>query len=82
MNKLAIKLIKYYQRLHKGRTSHCRYSPTCSNYALGVFSKFNFFYALFLSVKRILKCNPLFKPKHDPIPKTWIEKLFIHDYPI
>lgn len=82
MNKLVIKLIKIYQRSHQGKTSHCRYRPTCSNYALEAFLKFSFFYALFLTVKRILRCNPLFKPKYDPVPKTWIEKLYLNDYPL
>ena len=82
MNKLMIKIIKYYQTLHKGRSSHCRYSPTCSNYGLESYKKFNFFYATFLTIKRILKCNPLFKPKYDPVPKTRIEKLFKDDYPM
>lgn len=82
MNKLAIKLIKFYQRAHYGKSSHCRYRPTCSSYALEAFIKFNFFYALFLSIKRILKCNPLFKPKYDPVPKSWYEKLYMNDYPL
>lgn len=82
MNKLIIKLIKSYQKLHKGRSSHCRYSPTCSNYGLEAFQKFNFFYAAFLTITRILRCNPLFKPKYDPVPKSRLEKLFKDDYPL
>jgi len=81
MNKLAIKLIKYYQKMHSGKSSHCRYQPTCSRYAVEAFQKFSFPYALFLTIIRILKCNPLFKPKYDPVPKTRIEKLFKDDYP-
>jgi len=82
MNKLMIKIIKNYQRLHSGRSSHCRYSPTCSNYGLAAYQKFNFFYASFLTIKRILSCNPLFKPKYDPLPKSRLEKLFRDDYPL
>ena len=65
MNKLMIKLIKFYQK-YKPDRKHCRHYPTCSNYALEAYEKFNFFYATFLTIKRILKCNPLFKPKYDP----------------
>lgn len=81
MNKFMIKLIQQYKRFHANTTSHCRYSPTCSSYSLEAYQKFNFLYATFLSVTRILRCNPLFKPKYDPVPKTRIEKLFILDYP-
>lgn len=75
MNKLMIKIIKFYQRSNTGH-SHCRYSPTCSHYGLEAFRKFNFLYASFLTITRILRCNPLFKPKYDPVPKSRIEKLF------
>ncbi|HHU21355.1 MAG TPA: membrane protein insertion efficiency factor YidD [Acholeplasma sp.] len=73
MNKLMIKLIKFYQK-YKPDRKHCRHYPTCSNYALEAYEKFNFFYATFLTIKRILKCNPLFKPKYDPVPLSRKEK--------
>lgn len=70
MKKLAIKLIKWYQRrISPTKPPRCRHTPTCSHYALGCFERFNFFKATFLSLKRILKCNPLFKPKYDPVPE-------------
>lgn len=80
MNKLVIKLLKYYQRIPKNK-SHCRYYPTCSNYSLEAFQKFNFYYAFILTIFRILRCNPLSKGGYDPVPKTRLEKLFIEDYP-
>jgi len=73
MKKLVIKLIKSYQRNypHRGR---CKYHPTCSTYALGCFQKFNFFKASFLSMKRIIKCNPFSKGGYDPVPLSKKEK--------
>ena len=73
MKKLIIKLIKSYQRNYPYR-GKCRYHPTCSAYALGCFEKFGFFKASFLSIKRLLRCNPLFKGGYDPIPLTRKEK--------
>ena len=69
-----LKLINFYQKYpHPPR---CRYSPSCSEYAKQSYERFNFFYATFLTVKRILKCNPLFKGGYDPVPekKTPLEK--------
>jgi len=40
--------------------SCCRFQPTCSEYALKAFQEHSFFSALWLSVKRIAKCNPWF----------------------
>ncbi|MDD3170956.1 MAG: membrane protein insertion efficiency factor YidD [Bacilli bacterium] len=75
MNKFIIMLIKKYQEA-KSEDSRkwCRYSPTCSNYAIGVFSKFNFFKASFLTIYRILRCNPLSKGGYDPVPLSKKEK--------
>jgi len=73
MSKLVIKIIKLYQK-HNPYRGRCRYKPTCSQYSLEAFNKFNFIYATFLSIKRIIKCNPLFKGGFDPVPLSQIEK--------
>jgi len=76
MNKIIIKLIKQYQLITRDGPSHCRYSPTCSNYGLQAYKKFNFFYATILTAYRILRCNPFSKGGYDPVPPTFVEKLF------
>lgn len=51
--------------------SSCRFYPTCSTYARHVFIKFGFFRGLFLSVKRIIKCNPLHRGGIDKVPEEF-----------
>ncbi|MFA5560891.1 MAG: membrane protein insertion efficiency factor YidD [Acholeplasmataceae bacterium] len=73
-NKLAIRLIEWYQKkISPHSPPRCRYHPTCSAYAKICYERFNFFKASFLTAKRILKCNPLFKPKYDPPPEKKIK---------
>ena len=36
----------------------CRYTPTCSVYAIEALKKHGLFKGTYLSVKRILSCNP------------------------
>lgn len=74
MNKFVIKLIKIYQNSTKDSKKFCKYSPSCSNYAIGVFEKFNFFKATFLTIYRILRCNPFSKGGYDPVPLSKNEK--------
>lgn len=70
MNKIMIKLINSYQtKVSPNKEPRCRHRPTCSAYAKESYERFNFFKATYLSIKRILTCNPLFKPKYDPVPK-------------
>jgi len=81
MKKTAIKLIKWYQtKISPNKGHKCRHKPTCSNYALEAYERHNFFYASFLSLKRILSCNPLFKPKYDPVPKKKIQRKLIKSH--
>ena len=47
----------------------CRFTPTCSAYALEAFKKRGFFVGLILSVWRILRCNPFSKGGYDPVPE-------------
>lgn len=57
-----IYLLKKYQLFISpllGR--HCRFYPSCSEYAILVFKKYNKRKAFFLILKRILRCNPFSK---------------------
>ena len=47
----------------------CRFTPTCSAYAIEAFKKRGFFVGLILTLGRILRCNPLFKGGYDPVPE-------------
>ena len=47
----------------------CRFTPTCSAYALEAFKKRGFFVGSILTVGRILRCNPFFKGGYDPVPE-------------
>ncbi len=46
----------------------CRYTPTCSEYAIQALKKHGPFKGLYLAVKRILSCNPWGGHGHDPVP--------------
>lgn len=69
MKKMLITLIKFYQKLPLSSHSKCRFQPTCSNYAIEAISLYGVFKGSYLSIKRIVKCNPLTKPGYDPVVK-------------
>lgn len=72
-NKRTINLIKLYQK-HKRISGRCHFIPSCSNYAIEAYQKFNWFYASFLTGFRILRCHPLAKRRVDLVPLTKEEK--------
>ncbi len=69
-NKIFIGIISFYKRIISPLLPQsCRFYPTCSEYAIECFKSFNVFKALYLSLYRILRCNPLSKGGYDPVPK-------------
>lgn len=62
-------LIKIYQRIISPILGpKCRFTPTCSNYAVEAFTKYGLFKGFWLSVKRIIRCHPWGGHGYDPVP--------------
>lgn len=67
MKKLLIHLIQFYQKLPLRSHSCCRFYPTCSNYAIEAIERYGSIKGSYLSIKRILRCNPFHKGGLDPV---------------
>ena len=65
-----IALIKLYQWIVSPMLgpSKCRFTPTCSNYAIDAFKKHGPFKGFWLTVKRISRCHPWGGHGYDPVP--------------
>lgn len=64
-----ILLIRFYQTAISPHTpAACRYTPTCSQYALEAIKKYGPFKGGFLAIKRILRCHPWGGSGYDPVP--------------
>ncbi len=67
--KIIIFPIKLYQLcLSPYLPKTCRYYPTCSEYAIIAMNKYGIIRGLFISVKRILRCQPFGGSGNDPVP--------------
>lgn len=53
----------------------CRYTPTCSAYAIEAFRKRGFFIGFILTTCRILRCNPFAKGGYDPVPEKGLRRV-------
>lgn len=66
---LLIFPIKIYQKLISPvLPPSCRYTPTCSHYAIQAIEEWGIFYGSWLAIKRIISCNPWGGHGHDPVP--------------
>lgn len=50
------------------RPPSCRFTPTCSQYAVDALREFGFFRGMRLSLVRLAKCGPWHEGGWDPIP--------------
>lgn len=65
----AMRTILWYQRLVDSRPSPCRFSPTCSSYALEAFEVHGTRRGAWLTLRRLLRCRPLGPSGWDPVPE-------------
>lgn len=69
ISKLLIKLIEFYRKnISPAKLPCCRFTPTCSAYAIEAISTHGAIKGLALSIWRILRCNPLCRGGYDPVP--------------
>ena len=66
---LLIAPIRFYQRYISPLTAPaCRFTPTCSQYAVEAIQKHGPFKGLWFAVRRILRCHPWGGSGYDPVP--------------
>ena len=70
MKLLFLALIRFYQmHISPAFPSRCRFTPTCSQYALEAITKHGAWKGGILAVRRFLRCHPFYKGDYfDPVP--------------
>lgn len=69
MKRVLLALVRFYRRaISLFRPPCCRYTPTCSQYALEAIEKYGALKGGWMAFRRILRCNPFHKGGYDPVP--------------
>lgn len=69
LEKVFILIIRFYQYVISPYfPAACRYTPTCSVYGIEALKKHGAFKGSWLTIKRILSCNPWGGSGYDPVP--------------
>ena len=64
-----IAFIRFYQIcISPLKPPTCRFTPTCSAYALEALRKHGLFKGSWLAIRRILRCHPWGGSGYDPVP--------------
>jgi uncharacterized protein len=76
MKSFLLSIIKLYQKTlspdsgwfsYKYPAGCCRFYPNCSSYSYDAIEKYGVIKGVYLSAKRILKCNPFSRGGYDPL---------------
>ncbi|GLG01850.1 hypothetical protein Alches_18910 [Alicyclobacillus hesperidum subsp. aegles] len=71
MRWLLIKLIRAYQLFISPMTlPTCRFTPSCSEYAVQAVARFGPVYGSWLAVRRLVKCGPWHPGGVDEVPQA------------
>lgn len=69
IQQLFVNLILGYQRyISVALLPRCRFYPSCSSYAIQAIQRFGVVKGSWLSVKRLLRCQPFCSGGFDPVP--------------
>lgn len=69
MKRAMLAAIRTYQRwLSPSLGAVCRYEPSCSHYTYEAIDRFGVARGVGLGARRLLRCTPLHKGGHDPVP--------------
>ncbi|EOR95090.1 Protein YidD [Arcticibacter svalbardensis MN12-7] len=69
IGRIFLLIIRFYQYFISPLSgASCRFTPTCSQYAVEAIKKHGPFKGGWLMLKRISKCHPWGSHGHDPVP--------------
>lgn len=69
MTRILLVLIKAYQFLISPMLGpSCRFTPTCSEYAVQALNRYGAVKGFWLSIKRVGRCHPWHDGGYDPLP--------------
>lgn len=70
MRRVLLAMLRFYQRaISPSLPPRCRFSPTCSQYAVEAIGKYGALRGGWMALRRLLRCNPFYKGDYfDPVP--------------
>ncbi|QHE52318.1 membrane protein insertion efficiency factor YidD [Pontibacillus sp. HMF3514] len=70
MKHVFLWIIRFYQKIISPiKPPTCRFYPTCSQYGVEAIQRFGAIKGGYLTIKRILKCQPFHAGGIDPVPE-------------
>jgi uncharacterized protein len=69
MRRLVLAALRFYKaQISPALPPACRYTPTCSEYAIEAVERYGAWRGSAMAVRRVLSCNPFARGGYDPVP--------------
>lgn len=68
IKRLVLMILRFYKAaISPYLGNNCRFTPTCSEYAMQAVDKYGAARGSWMALKRLLRCNPFCRGGHDPV---------------
>lgn len=68
IGKLFLMILRFYKSaISPYLGDNCRFTPTCSEYAMEAIQRYGAIKGSWLTIRRLLRCNPFCKGGYDPV---------------
>ncbi len=70
MKQALLALLRFYKaQISPALPPACRYTPTCSEYAIEAVERYGPWRGTAMAVRRVISCNPFTRGGYDPVPR-------------
>ena len=70
MKRAMLASLRFYKRrISPLLPPACKYTPTCSEYAMQAVERYGAAYGGYQAARRLLRCHPFAKGGYDPVPE-------------
>ena len=69
MKRFVLAALRFYKtQISPALPPACRYTPTCSEYAIEAVERYGPWRGAVMAARRVLSCNPFTRGGYDPVP--------------
>lgn len=70
MKRALVAALRFYKaKISPALPPACRYTPTCSEYAIEAVERYGAWRGSIMAIRRVISCNPFARGGYDPVPQ-------------
>jgi putative membrane protein insertion efficiency factor len=75
VKRVVLAVLQFYKgQISPALPPACRYTPTCSEYAIEAVERYGPWRGMAMAVRRVISCNPFARGGYDPVPQQRVAR--------